>query len=176
MIDPETKAYIDQQLRFYQRIRDERAAPDRTIYAEYTTAAAQSIPSHGSNYNVIDYGTKVKDTHNIVTTGASWVATLPAPGAVSVQAATMFASSTAWGLGESGSLILFYNGALYRALDQDDEMDSSGTGQFKILGGGTRVWCDTGDTLDIRIYNNSGSTIALYNSGVWNWVTICLPR
>ena len=174
MIDPETKAYIDQQLRFYQRIRDERAAPDRSIVARYTTAAGQTIADN--TITIVDFGTKARDTHNCVTTGASWKFTAVYPGDYPIDVAIMFASTTAWALGEHGEVLLYRNGADYSRIDLDGNMDSSAGALYKFLSGSDTVYLDTGDYCDVRVLQVTGGNLALHNSGLFNRVSISLRR
>jgi len=176
MIDPEVKAYIDQRLWMVSRLREDRFGPNRTIYAEYTTDASQSISNNASPAEALNYEDKVKDTHNIVTVGSDWLATIPVPGAYDVEASLIFAASTAWGLGETGRLELWKNGLMFRYLDRKDNFDSSGAAQYMVLNGSKKLWFETGDTIGFHVYQNSGGALALLNAPAYCWMTICLNR
>jgi len=64
-------------------------------------------------------------------------------------------------LGERGALQVWRNGSAAATLARKDNFNSSATAQAMQLSGSTALWCDAGDTLDVRISQNSGSTIAL---------------
>jgi hypothetical protein len=68
-------------------------------------------------------------------------------------------------------LRLYKNGALFSWLDRKDNY-SSASSVYMALGGGDMVYLAVGDTLDVRIYQNSGAALALHNDGVMNHVAI----
>lgn len=74
-----------------------------TVTARYLTSAGQSI-TNGATPIVIDYGTKDYDSHNAVTTGASWKFTAPISGVYAVKASAMYNS----GSFSSGSGVRMY--------------------------------------------------------------------
>jgi len=161
---------INRQLR---NLRDPQAyAPDRTVFASYSTNAGQSISNNASPQEIIDFEDKTADTHSAVTVGASWKFTAPVRLVYTVRAHILYTSTTTWALAEIGSLSLFKNGARFRALDRNDNMDSSAGALYKRLHGSCSLLLEPGDYISIRTYQTSGAALALHNDGEFCWVTI----
>ena len=139
------------------------------ICAKYTTAS-DSIGSGGTV--TLDFNTKVYDTWNAVTTGANWVFTVPIGGYYIVRPHVLFDATNAWALGELASLMVRKNAATIAYLDYQNHM--SGTGIYARLAGSIVVETNKDDTLDIRIYQASGSTLTLRSAGTFNYV--CIAR
>lgn len=137
--------------------------------AAYTTTAGQSISS-GAAAAIIDFGTLVKDTHLAVTTGASWKYTAPTKQVVTVDVRATLSSSAAWNEGETAALYLYKNGALFRFLDF---IYAPFTGaQIMLMQGSCTVELASGDYIDIRIVQNSGSAITMDTTAGINTVEI----
>ena len=92
-------------------------------------------------------------------------------GLLVVETALLFASTTAWALGEAGAVRLYKNGSDNWELDRDDEMDSSGGALYKQVAGCKSVWMNPGDYVDLRVYQATGGALALYGSGVNCWMS-----
>jgi len=144
-------------------------AASETISALYTTAAGQSIPNNSET--VIDFGTKDFDSHGVVTTGGSWKFTAPASGIYEISAMVEFNTGGGWAVAEEAYLTLAKNGggvarlagyiantahSTYVAL-------SASPRQIKLL---------AGDYIDLRVYQNSGASLALLNAAATNWISI----
>lgn len=140
------------------------------VAARYSSNAGQSIVT-GAAAAIIDFEDESFDTHDAVTTGASWKFTCPAGqgGYYQVNVGISLASSSAWGYGERGLLQLFKEGNAYSNLSRKDNFES--TLQMQ-LGGCDIVNLAEGEYIDIRIAQNSGSNIALVNSNTDVWVSI----
>jgi len=161
---------INRQLR---NLRDPQAyAPDRTVFASYSTNAGQSISNNASPQEIIDFEDKTTDTHSAVTVGASWKFTAPVRLVYTVRTHILFASTTAWALAEIGQLTLYKNNASLAVLDRDDNMDSSAGALFKRLSGVFSLLLEPGDYIDTRAYQNTGGALALHNTGTVCWITI----
>ena len=140
-----------------------------TIAAIYTTAAAQSIANN--TLTIVNFDTKVQDTHNAVTTGAAWKFTAPAGGFYLVDVIVQFAGTTAWADAELGSLRMYVNAALVARPDYKDNYGSASTVYMK-LGGSTLVHMNAGDYLDMRVIQTSGAALALLASATQNYISI----
>ncbi|MBX3017986.1 MAG: hypothetical protein KF767_08860 [Bdellovibrionaceae bacterium] len=143
-------------------------AATETIAARASTSAGQSIPNNA--VTIINFGTVNFDTHGSVTTGASWKFTAQAPGLYDVSAMAIFVASTTWTQGEVAEISLYKNGSRVSALDRDDNR-SSANGLMRV-GGHDLVQLMAGDYIDIRIYHNSGASLALFNAAEFNYVSI----
>lgn len=133
-------------------------AATESVNARYTSTAGQSIPA-GST--IIDFGTKDYDSHNAVTTGASWKFTAPISGKYRV---TAFAQNTAqsWTAGNDFSLGIYKNSAAFSRLS-GSTVQTSGTFS-QITGGSDTVNLLAGDFIDVRLFHNEGSNRVLNNS------------
>ena len=90
-------------------------AATESVNARYTTAAGQSIASAATA--IIDFGTRDFDSHNAVTTGASWRFTAPISGKYKVTTNVRYANGLAWGAGQFVSSLLFKNGSSFSTND-----------------------------------------------------------
>lgn len=149
--------------------------PDRTIATFYSTNAGQNISNNASPEEVVKFEDKTIDTHGAYNTSTG-VFTSPARRFYSVDTRILFTTTTAWALGEVARLSIYKSGAIYRYLDYDSNMDSSGTSLYKPLQGSISIFLDRGETLDIRAYQNSGGALALHNSNEHNWLSIISLR
>jgi hypothetical protein len=123
----------------------------RIVAARYTSTAAQTVTT--GNTTIIDFATKVTDSHAAVTTGASFKFTAPTHGQYRVNSRI-----TAGGTGTSGYLTLqiFKNGSLY----------SKGKAEVPLNAGSQAVAVDdvvelnAGDYVDVRLDNPTGANRA----------------
>lgn len=166
-MDAETKQMFD-RLQGQINVLKMRRAP--VVSIRYTTAAAQSIPD--TTPTILDYGTKVFDTHGAVTTGASWKFTAPVAGYYYVTAVAMFAASTTWALAENTQLRLYKNDAQYAIFQRLSGQDTSATSNALFVGGGDMVHLIVGEYVSVYISQTSGGALPLYNSDVFNYVSI----
>lgn len=133
------------------------SADTRVVAARYTTATAGSYGTGGA---ILDYGTKVFDTHGAVTTGASWKFTAPVPGTYRVTAAATTSSTNGM------YLTLGKNGADYARLCQTRSTISP-----PVINGTSTVQLNAGDYIQIAIYSET-ATVGLVTSAVLNYVEI----
>ena len=162
---------LDQQMRALRgEILQAKEVPMREIYASYTTDAAQSIDNNA--YEAINFEDKVIDTHNAVTTGAAWKFTAPATTMYFVWCFILFNSTTAWALTETGAIDVYKNGVTANVLDYIQGMDSSAGALYKCVKGSTPIYLKTNEYIDIRIFQNTGGALTLYQDSRYNWVKI----
>lgn len=138
------------------------------IVAMYQTTS-DSISS--GSVVTVDFNTQLYDTWDAVTTGASWVFTVPIGGPYLVCSHVVFSSSSAWAVGEFANLRVRKNSTDYAFLDYWN--DKSGTIYAK-LAGGVVVEAAKDDTLDIRLFQGSGATLTLRSTVAYNYV--CIAR
>jgi hypothetical protein len=149
--------------------RGSLSQPTETVRARYTTTAGQTITS-GAAPAIIDFGTKDYDSHGGVTTGASWKFTAQIAGLYSVKSSIYFASSAAWGAGEASVLYLYKNGALYDYLSILWAQTAITMSAWDS--GTSEVYLNAGDYIDVRLDQNSGSSIALQAGAGLNRIEI----
>lgn len=140
------------------------------VAARYTTNAGQSIPN--GSITVINYEDSDIDTHNAVTVGAGWIFTTPMTGLYHVNASIRFTSTTGWAETEVAQLLLYKNGSLKSSLDYAWGQDSSGGAQFKDAHGADLVYLLSDETINFRVLQTSGGSLALNTSGAYNYVAI----
>lgn len=137
-------------------------AATEKIFAEYNTASASSITSTPA---ILNYNTKVRDTHGAVTTGAGWVFTAPRPDNYSICAAFRVTSQAS---ASQKTLILYKNGASFRALTTD--RNNAGSADDQMGKGCTDTYLKAGEY--ISVYAVIGTTSTLVTDGAYNWITI----
>lgn len=159
-----------QQYRTEQRIgQTEVKEVPATLAARYRTAAGQSIPNNTAT--IVDFGTVDFDTHSRVTTGAAWKFTANASGIYAVSAAIIYSGSTGWADTEAGYIALYKNGSLICYLDRKDSYGSASS-VLMMLNGQTTIQLAASDYIDIRVFQNSGASLALLNDDDFNYVDI----
>lgn len=137
------------------------------ITGRYSTNAGQSITTAGSD-KIIDFEDISYDDHSIVTTGASWKITSPRSGKVRINAACELAAGGGWAAGEQANLSVYKNGVQFSLREFVQVATHSNEVSLDIE---DEVNVNAGDTIDVRIFQNSGGTIALTSSNVKNYVS-----
>jgi len=141
----------------------------RVVAATYSTAAGQSIPNNTDT--IVDFGTKVQDTLNAVTTGGSWKFTAQSQGTYEVNAFVEFTNGGGWAVGEEAYLALYKNGGSVTRLGGYVAQVAHST-YVPIPCATRQIELNAGDYIDLRVFQNSGASLALLASGVANWVSI----
>jgi len=144
--------------------------PKEVIYAEYNTAAGQTIPAGSAGPNVgggtiVNYGTRVIDTHNAVTVGASWIFTAPIAKYYHIdcmaQTDSIEPASNYYGIN------FYKNNAFYRSLYA---IYLTANGVNPSWQGSTGLNLNAGEYISICAY--AGSACHLYANVYDNWITI----
>jgi len=138
-----------------------------TVFASYNQSSAQSITS--SSDTVIDFSTKVVDTHSAVTTGGSWLFTAPEAGVYQISSSIEFASASFVATAVA-VLMLFKNGTQVAATEH--VRNTALTQEFAAYPLVYAVSCVKGDTLQLKVFQNNGSSRSLRASDRYNFVTI----
>lgn len=140
----------------------------RVVAARYSSAAGIAVPSVTAT--LVDYATKHIDTHNAVTTGASWKFTAPISGIYQVSGAWKFVTST-YGGTSNFTQYLYKNAGLQNELGF--VRTENGSGSIAPAGSGTTlIELKAGDYLDFRMFQDNGATENLEASGTGNFIDI----
>lgn len=142
----------------------------RSARARYNTDAGQNIPT--ASFTIVNFEDKDYDDLNAVTTGASWSYTSPVDQVVSVKAGIQFLSTVNWSTGNSILLQIYKNGTLYSQIDQLEVENSAGESLALGARGSDDVKLNAGDTIDIRVYQDTGSSLALNSNSTFNFISI----
>lgn len=135
--------------------------------AGYTSNAAPSIPS--GTATVVNFEDLGYDPLSLVTTGAGWKFTAAVGGYYLVSCLVTLSASAAWAVGESFIVSLFVNTTETARLYNTNNLAS---GAAAGGGGSIVVHLNAGDYVQIKVYQGSGSSIAMINSGLLNWISI----
>lgn len=139
------------------------------IVARYTTNTG-SVGSGSATR--IDYATQVYDPWAAVTTGGSWVFTAPIGGYYLVKAAILFDGSTAYDLGEIMYIRLSKGGTTWATMGYKNYIDSGGTTLYVQLEGTTGIQLAKDDTCYVEVFQQTGSTLNLFASHLYNFIDI----
>ena len=143
-------------------------AASESVVARYQTSASQSIPNNTST--VVDFGTKVLDSHGSVTTGASWKFTAPVSGIYAVSSQITFTGTNNWASGEYKELSIAVNGSNVSIFHE--YMTGSTSNELTLIQGSGIVRLNEGDYINIAIRQGSGAALALQSSAVRNEIHI----
>lgn len=144
------------------------------IYAEYNANSTSTYPRNATT--IVNFSTKVEDSLNAVTTGASWAFTAPKAGVYGVESYLRFAAIT-FSADQIILYRLFKNGVNNKNLDMRLHTTSSASlsGSFS-LGGAAKVSLAAGDTINIRIVTSDAGvampTLQENGSAQEKWITI----
>jgi hypothetical protein len=169
---PDDYSALLKRLRDLERRMERTGTIDRArpIVARAETATALNIPNN--TLTIVQYDTITFDPLSLITTGAAWKFTAPIAGYYFVRAAAAIQSTLTWAAGEAGDIRLYKNGAMYSALDRNDEMASGAVAQIKTLYGGDVVELAAGGTIDVRMVQSSGGALTLHPFAVQNYISI----
>jgi hypothetical protein len=149
-------------------------AANEPVHARYTSSSSTSI-ANASN-TIVDFATKIIDTHNAVTTGAAWKFTAPSQGVYLLCSKVISAVSGGWAAGEQWVGIALKNGANASGIGDavaqathGTNMSFNGCKQFKLV---------QGDYLQVAVYQSSGAslnTLSGSHADVWIDITRISP-
>jgi hypothetical protein len=130
------------------------------VFAKYSSNVGQSMTD--SAFDIIDFEDKEFDSHNAVTTGASWKFTAPISGTYNISVSVGF-GSISWTAGEEVDLVVYKNGSNNSNLLLKE---FEATGSFAMIhSGSTLISLNEGDYIDARFFHNQGAAINLQASG-----------
>jgi hypothetical protein len=140
-------------------------AASEKVYAEYNTSAGQSI----SGTTLINYGSKIKDTHNAVTTGiGSWRFTAPRTGIYDISTFNLL-SAASYSSAHQSSLYIYINGSNYKTLIRN-QIAAANSSFYMPMNSSTSIYLNAGEY--INYYVQSDSATNLFSSSDMNWITI----
>lgn len=134
-----------------------------SVNARYTSASGQVVTT--GNTTIIDFATKSYDTHNSVTTGASWKYTSPIAQKVAVSSIIIFGGASG---GDYIYLLLYKNNTLYSKGLSTAPINASFQGLYFY----DEIELNAGDYIDIRAFNNTGGNRSLTVTASDNHITI----
>jgi len=121
---------------------------------------------------IIDYNLKDHDTHNAVTTGASWSFAAPISGKYLVTARWRSQDAeTADALNDSAEMHLYKNTAIYADVGRFRWADAAG-GHVATVIGSVTIDLAADDTLDLRLTQDSGGAITVHTGATVVWCSI----
>ena len=140
-------------------------AATETVAVRYTSNTAQSMAN--TSATIVNFGNKTFDTHGAVTTGASWKFTAPVSGIYRVSASIGSNSGGGWVVGELWVVRLYKNNSFQVELCSIISQTTHST--YISVNGTDIINLIAGDTIDLRIYQNSGAALntAASNESVW---------
>lgn len=139
-----------------------------SIVARYSSAVAQVMT--GGAWERIDFEEEWYDTHDAVTTGASWCFTAPITGYYAVSASVTFGNAAAWNGGGAAILKITSGGpATYWILDYKEKFTND---LFFNLSGTDVIRLYEGDAIWIAVNQDSGGDQALVADKAYNRVDI----
>lgn len=138
------------------------------VSASYNTSASQSIST--STVTIVDFGTKLEDSHGAVTTGGSWKFVAPVAGEYQVNAGVLIAGGNSLPAGNECNLALLKNGVDYKVIAAHYGQTAS-TASVSLTGA-AKVKLNAGEYFDIRVYQTTGSTSTLINQSRFNYVDV----
>jgi hypothetical protein len=120
---------------------------------------------------IVNFNTKKIDTHNAVTTGASWKFTAPFAGVYEFSGMISYASGGGWGVGEEVDAILFKNNGLHVYVNVQYMQVAHSTFVSQAFAS-AQIQLNAGEFVDLRGFQNSGGSLNLVNSAGVNWISI----
>lgn len=136
-------------------------AMSEIIACRYTSDAAQSIANTG--FHIVNFEDKTYDTHNAVTTGASWKFTAPAPGKYEVSVTINYSTQT-YAVGNNADVAIFKNGLVYSYGPTWDAQAAVSVQASNSYTDGVEL--NAGEYIDVRVSNGrtAGATALAANS------------
>lgn len=140
-------------------------ADTRVVAAKYEITASTANSSFAdAALEIVDWDNKIFDTHNAVTTGASWKYTVPVSGSYRINAGLTWASPTNL---VSSDMYVFVNGASVSRLDrrETEGLYTAGTALVNV---------NKGDFVDIRISqdDSGGAARSVLTSATFSHVEV----
>jgi hypothetical protein len=138
------------------------------VYASYNTATAQEFVAGA--VEIIDFDTKVEDTDDAVTTGASWKFTAPTDGVYTVTVRIMLKDSDNWVDGEFLDLRLTKGGSTFYHLVRSTV---SGTPLYLQAQATATLRLAADEYISVNLNSDStGGTLTLINNAIYNSIEI----
>jgi hypothetical protein len=121
-------------------------AATESVAARYTTIAGQSLGT--SSATVVNFDTKDYDSHNAVTTGASWVYTVPVSGKYRLTATVGWALEAT---NHTPTVEIFHNGSVFTISSASFVGNAASVFTQNIA---DTINCSAGDTLQVKAFDS----------------------
>lgn len=143
----------------------------RVVAARYE-ASGTTVINTGAAAAIVDFASKIYDTHGAVTTGASWKFTAPVSGLYRVTASAQLdttSTSNFNGTTEQFELTARKNGTISSVIGHVRPYANQ---NYPTLSGSTVISCIAGDTIDIRAFQDSGTNWSVGTGATYNYILI----
>lgn len=144
-------------------------------YFMSASSATATLANNTANPVVLDFDSKVNDTHSAVTPGASWKYTAPVPGFYKVIAHAQDDSSiTAAAVNRIFNLSLHINGSNAKNADlgTPHRWQTTAAAIGAITGGEATVFLNAGDYFDVRGFQNSGTALTYIQQAQGTYISV----
>lgn len=138
----------------------------RVCSALYSTSAGNIIANNSANTGEFACATKIFDTHNAYNTTTA-IFTAPISGIYRASSAFQFVNDANWSINEIARLQLYKNGSQVSTLGTWTCQATAS--QVSSASGSALVQVNAGDTLEVRLFQNSGATAGLQTDGNNNY-------
>lgn len=152
--------YATDQLKLYMDTGSAWEEIKTTVAARYTTNSANTLTNAANTR--IDFEDKDYDTHDAVTTGASWVFTAPFDGYYNISVSVIIDSSNAWAATEVAQLEIFSAGSRVSVFERFTS--ESSTAKYIQVYGSDTIYIAKNNTAHVEIYQDSGGSRGLYTN------------
>lgn len=153
-------------LQIFKISSPQQIAASEKVYAEYTTASGQFIANSDT---VINYDSKVIDSHNAVTTGAAWNFKAPKSSVYNLNMLALIGSRT-WTSGNFAYAQIYKNGTAYKFLT-DITVNGNFTGYMELKGS-TGIYLNIDDYITVYGTQTEVANQTLIANAALNWITI----
>lgn len=141
-------------------------APVETVAAIYDTVSGQTLTT--TTNTIIDYDNKILDTHNAVTTGASWKFVTPISGLYLVSAQYLLIDSSGTITGdERVDIDILVDGS--PVIRRDHRQNGANSPDVSIV---RPIQLLAGQEVQVRGFQNSGGSLSLSIGSEFNWISI----
>lgn len=150
------------------------AALTEDVVAIYEIGSPADTDLDYNAFDIVDYDTKVVDTHNAVTTGASWSFTVPRTGYYTVSASVHFQSAgVSSALTRQLAVSVFVDSVETRSLGSE-RVDQTSFARVMHVDGSCEFYFEAGQSFNIQAFQNVTNAVAqtLTLNSVVNYVTI----
>jgi len=141
---------IDLRLSFLER---HETAAGAFVGARYY--ASDGLTISNAVQNIVQFNNETYDTHDAVTTGASWKFTAPVDGYYLVSANMKLSGCTGWAGTEVFYINLYVEGAWYSQLGMHPGVQTTSS-ILNSINGADVCYLAAADYCDVRYYQNSG--------------------
>lgn len=145
------------------------SGPQPTVKATYVATGSITIP-HATD-TIMNFDSKVIDSHSAVTTGAGWRFTAPISGRYRLTSSIRIASGLSWSVGEQ-ALIRVYKNNFSADMVTADWFSQATHSTAVGLHGSAEIDLVAGDYVDLRVRQDSGGTGSNQAAISVNWITI----